>query len=359
MKDYFKCVLKRKTVIFMSAVVVAVVLGRDGVASQTLPEAEQTHTRILPNDVTIKTESAYKKLYEEQKGRELSAEDVERRLKDIRTGMQQNMHSSSNLMPPISGDSSQSSRSTQRYSIQYRTSRAPTPNQPTILSFAVTEKLSAKKTVLPAGGTAPLVVLTGVEAGATEPYPMLLAVNGPFLLPNKRKANLTDCYVLAMVKANLSSERVLGETTEINCLRENGEHIKRPFKGYLSGSDSSFGIQGALLSNQRQVFMTSVLASLAKGAGEAVAMAQKTTTVVQNAGGTQSATNLSGNQFALAAGQATTDAAAQIAEWYLSYAKQLTPSIAVGSGGQGVWVTLLDTVEIPPLTLEDEDSENE
>lgn len=325
MKNLWQCAYRRKT--FLAFPLLAIfAIGRDGVASQTLPEPDQNFTRILPNDGTIKTEGAYKKLYEEQKGRELNTAEIEKRLKDIRSGMQNQMQAQGgggSLMPPIAkgnvagGETVASPPVSVPTRPQRHFSRQAVrqTNFPTVLSFVVTENVNMRKTVLPAGGTAPLVVMTGVEAGATEPYPMLLAINGPFLLPNKRKANLGDCFVLAMAKANLSSERVLGETTEISCTRENGEHIKRPFKGYLSGADSSFGIQGKLLTNQRQVFMTSVLASLAKGAGEAVAMAQKTTTVVQGAAGSQAATNVTGSQFALAAGQATTDAAGQIAEW--------------------------------------------
>ena len=96
--------------------------------------------------------------------------------------------------------------------------------------------------------------------------------------------------------------------------------------------------------------MAAVLASVAKNAGEALATAQ-TTTTLQGQDRATTATNVTGNQGAFIAGRAVVDGATMIAQWYLDYAKQLIPSIAVGSG-ETVHVVMLDTIRVPVLAGE-------
>jgi hypothetical protein len=219
------------------------------------------------------------------------------------------------------------------------------------LIFAVSETALTKEisTVIPLGSYVKARVLTGVEANTLEPYPMLLQLDYAFIGPNKTKIDLSHCFMMAKTKANLSTERVLGETQEISCVRDNGEHFKRPAKGYLAGEDSTFGLTGQLISKQGQVLLAAVLANLAKGAGEAVAMANSTTKIVTGPGGAiEKSTSITGSTAGFIAGRATVDSAQLIAQWYLDYARQLVPSIAVGSG-RDIWIVLLDTIQVPPL----------
>lgn len=344
----FSSTAKRRAAFILLTIVC---ISRDVGIAEVLPVPNETRTRIVPTDENLKTESVYKKLYDEEKLKEKSDALLESKLRSLRSGIE--AESGLNRPQKNTNENSFHGDFTKRSTRGFRSQPAQ-PVQPEY-SYVVTQELSTRKTVVPVGSTSSAVLVTGIEANSLEPAPMLLSLQGPFILPNNKRLDLSSCFMLAKSKANLSVERVIGETFELSCIRSNGEHIRRPAHGYISGADGTFGIQGKLISNQKQVFLTAVLASLAKGAGEAVAMAQKTTTVVSTAAGSQSASNVTGSQALLAAGQATTDAASMIAEWYLTYAKQLVPSIAVGSGGQRVWVTLLDSIEMPPLTEDEEE----
>lgn len=219
------------------------------------------------------------------------------------------------------------------------------------LVFTVSQATLTKETstVVPLGSYVKARVLTGVEANDQEPFPMLLQLDYAFVGPNKTKIDLSHCFMIAKTKANLSTERVMAETQDISCVRDNGEHFKRTAKGFIAGEDSTFGMTGELISRQGQVLMTAVLANLAKGAGEAVALANSATQVVTGPGGAiAQSTRITGNTGAYIAGKSVTDAAQMIADWYLEHARKLMPSIAVGSG-RDVWVVLLDTIQVPPL----------
>ncbi len=64
--------------------------------------------------------------------------------------------------------------------------------------------------------------------------------------------------------------------------------------------------------------------------------------------GPAAATNVTGSKVAFVGGKSMVDAASTVAQWYLDYAKQLIPSIGIGSG-QVVHVVMLDTIRVPTL----------
>jgi hypothetical protein len=220
---------------------------------------------------------------------------------------------------------------------------------PMIFTVSESSLNSYNTTVLPLGSYVKTRILTGVEANDKEPYPMLLQADYAFVGPNGSKVDMSGCFFIAKAKGNLSTERVLGEITELSCVRSNGEHFKRTVRGYIAGEDSTFGVTGELISKQGQVLSAAIVANLAKGAGEAIALGQQQQTiVVGSAGAAATATNVTGNTAAFVGGRAVADAATIIAQWYLNYATSLVPSIAVGSG-RDIWVIMLDDTDVPSL----------
>jgi hypothetical protein len=142
------------------------------------------------------------------------------------------------------------------------------------------------------------------------------------------------------------------ETENLSCVRDSGEHFKAEAKGYIAGNDSTFGATGTYISKQGQVLLAAVLANIAKNAGGAVAEAQQSQ-VVLGSDKAATATNLTGSKAAFVAGKSVMDAGSMIAQWYLDQARQLVPSIGIGSG-QDVFVIMLDTVRVPALRTSEE-----
>lgn len=207
-----------------------------------------------------------------------------------------------------------------------------------------------EETVVPAGSYVKVRILTGVEANARDDIPMLVQADHALVGPNHRRIDLRGCMMLLQVRGELSTDRVVGKAVRLSCVRNDGEHVSREISGYLAGEDSTFGVTGQLISRQGRVIAAASVASLADAAGAAVAAAQQTTQIVTSPlGGTPVETkNVTGNDVAYIAGSSGSAAAGLIANWYLDYADQLVPAIAVGSG-RDVWVVLLDSVQVPPL----------
>lgn len=236
--------------------------------------------------------------------------------------------------------------------------KAPAPTAPqnslgAALVFEVPEgsdAIARTSTVVPAGSYVKVRILTGVEANARDDIPMLVQADHAMVGPNHRRIDLRGCMVLLQVKGDLSVDRVVGKAIRLSCVRDDGEHVHRQLNGYLAGEDSTFGVTGQLISRQGRVIASASVASLAEAAGTAVAAAQQTTQVVTSplGGAPVESKNVTGSQLAYVAGSSSSAAAGMIAHWYLQYADQLLPAIAVGSG-RDVWVVLLDSVEVPPL----------
>lgn len=86
---------------------------------------------------------------------------------------------------------------------------------------------------------------------------------------------------------------------------------------------------------------------MAKNAGQAIADAQKTTSVL-SADKAATASNITGSKTAFVGGSALVDGGALVAQWYLEQAKELLKSIGVDSG-QDVFVVMLDSIKIPQI----------
>lgn len=227
------------------------------------------------------------------------------------------------------------------------------------LVFSVPDGVDAERvSVVPAGSYVKGRVLSGVEANAQLEIPMLVQLDHAVVGPNRHRMDLRGCMVLLKVKGELSTDRVVGEAVRLSCVRNSGEAVDRQIRGYLVGEDSTFGVTGQLISRQGRVIAAAALASLAEAAGSAVARAQEVSQIVTNpvgattpdvvVGNPTAVTNVEGSQLAYALGSGGASAAGRIADWYLRYADQLVPAIAVGSG-RDIWIVLLEPAEVPAL----------
>jgi hypothetical protein len=321
--------------------------------AEVVPTLPKTVERVLPDDREFSKDTGYKKLYNDLRPK---VDELERQSETARSTLKEAVSSPVELPETRDLPRSQEKSLPTRLPPKPKTPQVERDSEASlvisatpVLSFSLSAQgnLEETTTVLPAGSFVKARVVSGVEANTLEPYPVLLQLEYAFTGPNKTKIDLSNCFMIAKARANLSTERVIMETDTMSCVRENGEHFKSEARGYTAGEDSTFGSTGTFISKQGQVLLAAVLASIAKNAGEAVALAQQTTTIT-GAERAQSATNVTGDQAKFIAGRSVVDGATLIAQWYLDYAKQLVPSIGIGSG-QTVHVIMLDSIRVPTL----------
>jgi hypothetical protein len=347
----------------------ASMLALASASAQVLPTEDKTVYRTFPPEPGFQNDTQYKKAFEDIKSQvdvlRRQAEGAQRTLMATGVDVSVPLKTGSTPKGRIGGGGGSAkqvpTRNRSRLPVQIRNPQTYVGFQPlaqpasAAQTFAVSSESESLadggQTVLPAGSFVRAKVVSGVEANALEPYPVLLHLQEAFTGPNKTRIDLSHCFMIAKARANLSTERVIMETDTISCVRDNGEHFKTQARGYTAGDDSSFGSTGTFISKQGQVLLAAVLANIAKNAGEAVALAQQSTAVV-GIDKAATATNVTGDKGAFVTGKSMVDASATVAQWYLDYAKQLIPSIGIGSG-QRVHVVMLDTIRVPTLEVEE------
>jgi conjugal transfer pilus assembly protein TraB len=121
-------------------------------------------------------------------------------------------------------------------------------------------------------------LLSGLDApavgkGEAHPVPVLLRVKAPAILPNKVKANLKGCFVIAEGVGNLASERADLRLVSLSCIDKKGRAvIDQKIKGFVVDSDGKIGLRGRVVSKMGAILARSLIAGIFSGLGQAVAM---------------------------------------------------------------------------------------
>ncbi len=177
-------------------------------------------------------------------------------------------------------------------------------------------------------------LLSGLDAPAAEhakghPLPALLRIEDPAFLPNKVRADLSGCFVIAEGYGNLADERAHLRMTNLSCLSKKGRSvIDARVKGFVVDQDGKIGLRGEVASKMGAVIARSVIAGFFGGLGEAIT--QQTQTVAISPLG-QTSTVDPGKVAQAGLGKGLSTAAQEIQRFYLELARQSVPVVQVGA----------------------------
>ncbi len=127
---------------------------------------------------------------------------------------------------------------------------------------------------LPAGSIMSGAIITGIDAptgsGARrDPFPVLLRVKKEAVLPNRYRADIRECFLIASAFGDLSSERAYMRAETISCIRDDGNVIESGLDAYAAGEDGKAGVRGRLISKQGAILARSLMAGFMQGVSEA------------------------------------------------------------------------------------------
>ncbi|MGC9100091.1 MAG: TraB/VirB10 family protein [Caldisericum sp.] len=175
-------------------------------------------------------------------------------------------------------------------------------------------------------------LLSGLDApavgeGKAHPVPVLLRIKAPAVLPNRVKANLKGCFIIAEGVGNLATERADIRLVSISCIdRKNRAVIDQKIKGFVVDTDGKIGLRGTVVSKMGGLLARSFLAGLVQGFGTQI-FAQSQYTSVTAEGTLQ--TVKPGEAFKYGLGQGIQSAANELMKFYLELAKQTIPVVEV------------------------------
>lgn len=215
--------------------------------------------------------------------------------------------------------------------------------------------LSSNKTIyLASGSILQGVLLTGMDAptshaGKEHPTPALIRIKNPTIMPNFRKADIRECFLLVGGHGVMSTERAMLRTEKLSCFRGDGRSIDTKIDGYVVGDDGKAGLRGTLVSKQGSVLAQSMVAGFFSGMGDALKPSSVTTTDLTGGSGIGiktvkpdiSATMEKGAYAGL--GQSFKS----VGDFYLSMAKEMFPVVEI-SAGRTVEVVLVNGSKLDP-----------
>lgn len=188
---------------------------------------------------------------------------------------------------------------------------------------------------LPAGSIISGTLITGLDApthesARREPFPALLRIQKEAILPNRFRADIRECFLIAAGYGDLSSERAYLRGETISCVREDGGVIEARLDSYAVGEDGKAGIRGRLVSKQGQLVAKSMMAGFLQGLAGAFDVNPVPTIQTGNTGDTQVYQQVM-SQEALqgAVIKGTGKALDRVAKFYLDMAENMFPVIEV------------------------------
>jgi conjugal transfer pilus assembly protein TraB len=191
--------------------------------------------------------------------------------------------------------------------------------------------------LVPAGSILRGVLLSGMDAptgrqARRDPYPALVRIKHDAILPNRFRADVRECFLVAAGYGDLASERAYLRTEAITCIREDGGAIEVPLDAYAVGEDGKVGVRGRLVSKQGQVIGKAMLASFAEGFSQMFGRVP-VPVVATTAGTTQPFQQaFSGQAVQAGAVKGVGSALDRLANYFLDMAEEMFPVIEVDAG---------------------------
>jgi conjugal transfer pilus assembly protein TraB len=221
----------------------------------------------------------------------------------------------------------------------------PEPREPGIAVFEVADASAPRenesddrtrkgKTYLPSGSFMRTVLLGGLDAptggqAQNNPWPVLLRVQNNAFLPNRYRARVRECFLLASGYGDISSERAYLRLESLSCVLNDGEVVDTPAKGYVVGEDGKAGMRGRLISKQGQVLANALMTGIISGIGQG--FQQSATSYSTSALGTVGTVD-SGKQFQAGMGAGIGKALDRLSSYYITLAEKMFPIIEVDAG---------------------------
>jgi len=169
-----------------------------------------------------------------------------------------------------------------------------------------------------------------VESAKGNPMPVLLRIRNLAVLPNRVKANLKGCFVIAHGHGDLASERAYLRLVTLSCITKEGYSvIDQPVKGYISDSDGKIGLAGRVVSKMGTAIARAMFAGFFKGVGDVIESDATITNITALGGTTRT---LEGGRIGQAGvGKGLQSGAREIQKFYMELARQTMPVIEIGA----------------------------
>lgn len=201
---------------------------------------------------------------------------------------------------------------------------------------------------IPSGSMITGVLINGMDAptgrsASGQPQPVLIRVKREAILPNRFRADVRECFIIAAGYGDLSSERAYLRAESFSCVRKDGKVIDTKLDMYAVGEDGKSGVRGHLVSKQGQAIAKAMVAGFAQSYAQALSPSY---------GGFGS--GIGGGQGGAIGGTGAVEAGAyggassaldRVAKFYIDLANQMFPVVEIDAG-RAVTLVVLHGAEL-------------
>ncbi|MBB3122176.1 TrbI/VirB10 family protein [Pseudoduganella violacea] len=194
---------------------------------------------------------------------------------------------------------------------------------------------------------------TGGQA-QSNPQPVLIRLLDNAVLPNRYRAQVKECFVIAAGYGDISSERAYLRTSNLSCVRYDRSVLEVKIEGNVYGEDGKVGMRGRLVTKQGQLLANALRAGIVGGIGQG--FAQGGSTFTASPLGTLS-TSPQGTAEQMRRGMAggVGRALDNLANYYIKLAEQTFPVIEI-DGARQVDIVITRGVRMPAALPEGRDA---
>ena len=194
------------------------------------------------------------------------------------------------------------------------------------------------------------VLINGMDAPTSSvtvknPVPAMVRVKTDAILPNLRRTDVRECFLVISGHGVLATERAVMRTETLSCVLDNDKIVEAKIEGWIVGEDGKVGMRGRLVSKQGQMIAKALVGSMISNIGRAMSpMAVPQLNI--NPGSTQT-TQTGDFETALEGGalRGFADTSKMVAQFYLDMAKEMFPVVEIDAGRK-VTVMLIKGFEL-------------
>ncbi|MGB0989258.1 MAG: TrbI/VirB10 family protein [Halarcobacter sp.] len=195
------------------------------------------------------------------------------------------------------------------------------------------------------------ITLMGVDApttseGESNPYPVLLSVDGGLINANNSNQSLDKCFILSTATGDLRTHRVNLRLSKLSCVTaDNKYRFESKIQGWVIGEDGKPGIPGKVVTKAGTILAKGIMAGFLQGIANAFS---KAPTFLSSSGADGNTIDSPEASFSEGFAEGSGDALGKIADYYIEQAKDIYP-VVVAKGGRKITILIKGGEKLKPV----------
>ncbi len=305
-----------------------------------------THLENFSDIVSVRTQSLEKRVLDLEEEKTL----IEKEKEELKHELSETKHHLEKKIEKLSvkADDQVSAYTTTGESF----GETPSPSAPQLRVWEIEDQEEERNVLfeIPAGTIVKAVLVTGADCSVatqkpTGPSMVLLRPLDNGRLPRKVRVPLKGSVIVGNAIGDIMNERVYIRAERMTLVKRDGSFVETEVIAYASGEDGREGLRGVVVDKSGQMMARAAFAAFLQGVGESVQGTLNNQTLEKLSRVNSDKTILDVDMFRNSGFQGGATALSKLADYYITRAEQLQPSIQI-EAGRVIEVVFTKTVRV-------------